>query len=77
MENEKYFVSQALLENNSSKPLLIRSPDFPELNNQSLPVGFSGIMQFIYPSDLKLRKDSWINSKGTPVVYLELVDKDF
>jgi hypothetical protein len=77
MENEKYFLSQTLLENKSNKPLLIRSPDFPEINNQSLPVGFSGIMQFVYPIDLKLRKDSWINNKGIPVVYLELVDKDF
>lgn len=77
MENEKYFLSQTLLENTSSKPLLIRSPDFPEINNQTLPVGFRSIMQFVYPSDLKLRKNSWINSKGTPVVYLELVDKDF
>ena len=77
MENKNYFVAQTILENNSKNPLIIKSPDFPEIHNQYLPVGYSSIMQFRYPTDLKLRQNSWVNQEGNTVIYLTLVDKDF
>lgn len=73
MENKSYFGVQGVITNESNEPLLIKSLDYPEYNNQEIPPGFtSAVLTFIYPTDLKLRKEYYHNT-----VSFTLVDKDF
>lgn len=65
------------LSNPYSKPLTIRSLDFPELEGSVLLPKYNTEIGFVFPTGLKLKEDEYQDSKGNPCISFMLVDKNY
>jgi hypothetical protein len=75
MENRQPLLLQKRILN--SKPLTIKSLDFPELDGSVLLSKYSSDLCFVFPTRLKLKEDEYEDSKGNPYISFMLVDKDY
>lgn len=65
------------LSNPYSKPLIIKSLDFPELEGSVLLPKYSSELSFVFPTGLRLKEDKYEDTRGNPCISFMLVDKDY
>lgn len=78
MENRQpLLVQKRVLTNPYTKPLTIKSLDFPELEGSVLLPKYNSEIGFVFPIGLKLKEDEYEDNKGNPCISFMLVDKDY